>query len=68
MKVVTPLRVHPVPGGLARTDDAGIVQVALGDQNQVATKNRFEYVDFSRQLFEEVARRRVDERMDRVEA
>jgi hypothetical protein len=67
VKVVTPLCVDAVAVGLARPDHCRVVQVALGNEHQMAAEDVFERVDLLGQLLEEVPRRGVDERVNGVE-
>ena len=68
MEVVGPLGVDPEAAEVAVADDAGVVQVALGDQDEVAAEVGLEDFDLLAQLLQERDRRGVDDRVDRVEA
>jgi hypothetical protein len=68
MKIVTPLGVNAVTASLACADYSRIVQVTPRDEHQVTPEHCFEYVDFSGQLFEKMTRRRIDKRVDRIDA
>ena len=66
--VVVPLRGHAQTACVARGDQPGIVEVALGDQGQRPTGPCCQVVGFGRHLFEDVDRGRVDEGVHRIQA
>ena len=68
MKIVGPLCVDSVAAGFARGDDAGVVEVAFGDQEEMAAELRFEPAHFFRELFEEMGGGRIVDGVYRVEA
>ena len=68
MDVVVPLRGHAQTACVARGDQPGIVEVALGDQGQRPTDPCCQVVGFGRHLFQDVDRGRVDEGVHRIQA
>ena len=68
VEVVAPLGVHAVAAGFAGADDAGIVEVALGDEDETAAEGGSEGFDLGGELLEEVDGGAVDELVDGVEA
>ena len=67
MEVVAPLGVEAEPAELPGPDDPRVVQVALGDQDEVPAQVGLEHVDLGGQLLEEADRRRVDDGVHGVE-
>ena len=68
MEVIAPLRGQPVAARLAGGDQPGIVEVGLGDQDQLPVQQRGEGLDLSRELFGEVQRPVVFQCVHRVQA
>lgn len=54
VEVIAPLRVEAIPPDFRGPHNAGIVQVTLRDEDQVAPEVRGEGVHLGRELFEEV--------------
>jgi hypothetical protein len=53
VEVVIPLRVKPIPVAFMRLDDAGIIEVAFGDQGQMSSKLRLKVPYLLGELFKE---------------
>src|SRR3954451_24166358 len=53
MEIVAPLRVEAQSAGVPRADEAGVVQIALGDQHVMPPGHRLEGLDLGAQLGEE---------------
>src|ERR1700689_421072 len=68
VKVVAPLSINAITPGLRRRYDPGIVQVTLGNKDQMTAGMSLECPDFTRKLFQEMDRGRIEDGMDRVDA
>src|SRR6187455_3093938 len=66
-ELVVPLRVDSIAVVFAWSYDARVSEVAFGDEHRPPTQLVLERVDLCGELFEEVDRGCVDERMDRIE-
>jgi hypothetical protein len=67
VEVVTPLRGEPVAARLAGGDQLGIVGVGLGDQHELAVQPGRQGLHLGRELFEDVQRPAVLDRVHRVQ-
>src|SRR3712207_3283972 len=67
VKIVAPLRVEAVSAPLRGRDEPGIVEVRLRYYGERPAKLSGERLDLALKLLEEVGRRRVDDRVDRVQ-
>src|ERR1700688_2554418 len=68
MEILVPLRIESVAAGLAGYDDPRLVEVTLGDQNQMAAERSCEDLDFGGELLEKMDRAGVEERVHGVDA
>src|SRR4030095_9906529 len=68
MKVVAPNRVQTVTAEMSRSNQAGVIGCALGDQINPALQFSSEGFNFSAKLREKRPRRLVENRVHRVEA
>jgi hypothetical protein len=68
VEVVRPLGVHAIATGFAGGDDAGIVEVGLGDEEEAPADGGGEVFDFCGELLHEMDGGAVDELMHGVEA
>src|SRR3954470_10226242 len=67
VKVVAPLCVGAVAASVTALNHAWIVQIALGDDDEVAAEYSLERLDLRSQLLQKVHGRRIDQRMDCIE-
>src|SRR4030095_8274179 len=63
VEIVVPLRLEPIAAERARAAEARIVEVALGDQYELAAELALQGFDLQGELLEEVHRRLVEERV-----
>src|SRR5436305_5986503 len=63
VKFVSPLGIDTVTSGLPAGDDSRVIQIAFGDQYKMLTYLRRESLDLSGQVFQEMKRRGIDERV-----
>src|ERR1700733_14450612 len=68
VEVVAPLRVHAVSAGFAWGYNAGIVEVALGDEHEAASEDGRQDLDLGGELLHEVNGGSIDELMHGIEA
>ena len=68
VKVVAPLRIHPVAHGFARPDYARVVQIAFHDQIELARQRSAQPFNLFRHLFQKVHCRTVHKFMHGIEA
>ena len=67
MKIVIPLRIKTIATCFSRRYDSRIVEIAFRYHDEMAANDCFQLADRGAQLLEKVNRRRVEDRMDRVD-
>lgn len=67
MKIIIPLRIESKAVCFAAGDEAGIIQIAFGDQYKAAAEVRGERFDFECKVLEEVGGRIIKKRVNGIE-